>query len=254
MSNNKETVEEKLKRMEAEFQNADTSEDERKQELRREIAEDSPDAQMTNGLPTLEPVSNSIMRRLGPEGPHFIRVPITRVKLDKAGNEVMEWDEEGQENVKVYETIYQKKKISPFMLRDQAEAAQALVNISDNLFKVALAWSFQKGEGELDTVECARILEASYPKKLPIPGTDMFIDRPEFTQESVEEMLTSCFKNMQDEEIIENIRTILVLAFEEFSPEVDDNYIHAHFRFPLIMRTLGKILFLNTPMRDRFLA
>jgi len=196
--------------------------------------------------------SSSVMRRLGPEGPHFIRVPVTRVKLDRAGEPLTEWDEAGQEDILVFETVYQKKKICPYMLRDQAEAAKALAQIGDAMFKAALAWSHQKGEGELDLAATAELLEESYPKSVPVPGTDLFIDRPVFTEAMVSTMMTESFAQVTPDQL-ENVTTVIALAFGEFSPDVDDAYIAKYFDYPLAVRTIGKILFLNSAMRERFL-
>lgn len=219
----------------------------------REVAEQTDMGQSNNsGLSPLDPVDNAVMRGLGKEGPHFVIFKQERIKRDrKTGNEIFTVDEDGVKEP-VYEIVTVKKKISPYRIGIQMEAVGCLGNINEATRQAALAWSFQDGEGPLDLQAASDRLEKIYPKTFPLVDGSLFT-RPDFCPENVEATLSPFSCSLTDEQLDSALEAI-VLAFEEYSPEVNVEFLERNISYPETCRILGKIFFLNSPTRERFLA
>lgn len=207
----------------------------------------------TAGLPNTLPVDNTIMRGLGPEGPNHVIFLREEVKRDrKTGDIVMETDEDGCETP-VIVTKKIKAKISSYPIGILMDATEYLSCLHDDIRRMALVWSFQKGEGELTPEKAAEVLEGIYPKTMKHPDTGEEVQiRPDFTPELVENQVNNAISSMTQDHI-DAMKGAIALAFERFAPHIDEDFLDES-DVPELTRILGKIFFLNGPMRERFLT
>ena len=105
-----------------------------------------------------EPTSTSIMRGMGPDGPEFIYIPLDVPKTRSDGSKV--YDDWGEVD---YERTHLRKRLSEFMLGDLAEAGYLISQIDTEVIRIALAWSFQRGEGDLNPHQAAAWIDAALP-------------------------------------------------------------------------------------------
>jgi len=230
-----------LRRLEEDDEAVDLEKDMKRREIAREQAEDS-EMQEQNDLPNVLPVSFSVLRGLGEEGPHRVFIPewIDTGKVDEDGEAV-------------YRLHVHKKKIAPFKLKVQLDASELLGQIHEETFRVSLAWSYQRGEGDLDPKVVANMLEKVYPKVIVNPMTGEQVERPEFTPEGIVTTVNGTLKDLSYDNLQAMVE-VVHLALARFNPDITLEWIEETCDYSLLTRIIGKILYINSGLRDRFLA
>lgn len=233
-----------LDKVASDFDDIDVERDTAERDAARDYVEQNDvasEGKSANGLGSLLPVEYSIMRGLGPEGPHRVFIP--------------EWiptDEVDEDGEPVWKLKVHKKKIGPFKLGVQMDASECLAAMHEDTFRAAIAWSFKQGEGDLTAEEVVGTLEKMYPKKVVGP-TGGEITRPAFTEEQVVAMFNSTVRDL-NEDHIEAMCQFVSLALKRYNPDIDSDWIGEHCDYGLLVRIIGKLLWLNGGLRDRFLA
>lgn len=222
----------------------------------RDAAEDSDmesGDDVMSALPSLLPVEYSVMRGLGKEGPHKVHIPVWQpivIGNDKETNEpVYKRDEDGEIEFRLK---VHKKRIGPFKLGLQMEASECLAAIHKDTLRAAMAWSFKRGEGDLNATEVVETLEKIFAKKSQNPVTGEWEEREAFTAESVTAMFHGTMADLTQDNI-EAMSDFVALAMNRFCPEIDGAWVDENTDYGMLVRIIGKILWLNGGFRDRFL-
>lgn len=233
--------EEILRRLEAEDEDVDLEADSIRLASARDQAEDS-EMEDKNDLPNVLPVSFSVLRGLGEEGPHRVFIPewIDTGKVDEDGEPI-------------FRLHVHKKKIAPFKLKVQLDASELLGQVHEETFRVSLAWSYQRGEGDLDPKVVADMLEKVYPKTIVNPMTGEQVERPAFTPEAVVTSVNGTLKDLSYDNLQAMIEVVHI-ALSRYNPDIELGWIEETCDYALLTRIIGKILYINSGLRDRFLA
>ena len=237
-----ESPEDILARLQAEADEIDFTKDVEGFSKARTAAEDGDTETQGEGLPNVLPTSFSVLRGMGEEGPHKVHIPIwVNTNPDEPDPD------------KAWKTKVVKFKIAPYKLNVQVEASEAIAAIHEDTFKVCLAWSYQKGEGDLEPLKIVELLEKAYPKTIlnPITGDEM--PRAPFTEENVTLMMNATIKELSFDNI-EAMVDAVYLALKRFNPDLTREWIEDNCDVGILVRIIGKILYINSGLRDRFLA
>ena len=207
--------------------------------IREEVENGGASEQADGGrLPALAPVLQAVMDGFGEGGPHFERIRIIEKKTDPKTGEVM-LDNEGDP---IYRQRFKKVLIGPYKSGKAALATTYFQDVQPTVMVLALAWSFQGGDGDLDPSEAIRVYQQYLPddKKQGV------------TEEQIVDAVNGGMPNWK-EETVEAMIDLVHLAFATFDKEIEREFVEDHIEVPELVRLTGKILFLNGGLRKSFL-
>lgn len=243
-----ETPDQELARLMAEMQPGDREVQDHAARRERDaaIAEATDPKKASDSI--REPTPASVMRGLGPDGPEFIYIPLDVPKTLKSGEKV--YDDWGELE---YEKTHLRKRLSEFMLVDLAEAGYLISQIDTEVIRIALAWSFQRGEGDMNPHQAAAWIDASLPGEFDVEDEQgkRKVTRSKITGEQVLSRMYGKIGEI-DTEYLDNLVDVVTLALNIKHPDINSQWVKDHFSHGLLVKALAKIFFLNGGMRERF--